>query len=102
MRPDDVFGPELASAVTHDDVLAYVKRMKPRDIPLTSLKDVITILEYVQEDILRTQEAVAQRAAELDKRDAQIAQAEQELSLRQRAVDMLLGKAEPKRRFAFF
>lgn len=104
MRPDDVFGPELTAQVSHDDVLAYVKRMKPRDMPLKSYNDLITILEYLQEDILRTQETLLRREADLAEREQSMQQLEQELHLRRRAVDMVMHGHEPpkSKRFLFF
>jgi hypothetical protein len=97
----DAFGPDLTSAVTMDDVVAFVKRTKPSELPPTKYAEIITILEYLKSETMRTHEYNLARAKELDNRAERVEQMEAHLDIRKRAIDLMLGDepVKPERKF---
>lgn len=101
----DGFGPDIPPTVTRfEDVLAYVKTMEPVCVAAEALPDVIAILEYTREQVLKMHAKAVEIGKELDVRDADLTRREVALSIRQRAVDLVLkDQPEPApRRFYFW
>lgn len=102
----DGFGPDIPPTVTRfEDVLAYVRTMEPVCVAAEALPDVIAILEYTREQVLKMHDKAQEIGKRLDERDADLTRREAALNIRQRAVDMILKdqpEPAPRRRFNFW
>lgn len=99
-NPDAVFGGRLDSGVQLTDVLEYVKTMRPSALTTDALPDVIDILEYTREQVLKIHQETEALSRELQEKQAFLTKREAELSIKLKAL-RLVEQNEPatKRRY---
>lgn len=87
-------------AVDYAAVAKTVVNMKPRALTPPQFEDVLTLLEWMQQECVRMHEHNEQRAAHLAEREQQIIAREKELRIRARTIDVASMTKTAGSRFA--
>src|SRR4051812_15635268 len=57
MNQPDIFGPDLDEAgVSYQSIAAQIKALKPRNLSQGSLEDVLTMIEWMQQEVSKRDE----------------------------------------------
>jgi hypothetical protein len=88
------FGSDDATNVTFETVAAQVKALKPRALTPTQHDDVITLIEYLQDETVRRYDALTRKGNELAEREAAIAAAERAMKVKGRVVEAIVKGRE--------
>ena len=91
----DAFGTDQSMSL--EELAAAIKQVDVKRTPTSKLPDVIDIIEHLRDSALSIHAAATNQTIKLNEREAFLTQREAELAIRQRAVNSLLGKANPRR-----
>lgn len=73
--------------VTYDHIAAQVRAMKPRALAPSQYDDVVVLIEFMRDAVLKLADRNTQDAKELAMREAAVAKRERDVALRQRTHD---------------
>jgi predicted nuclease with TOPRIM domain len=98
MNQPDIFGPDLDEAgVSYQSIAAQIKALKPRNLSQGSLEDVLTMIEWMQQEVSKRDELLTRRGNELEELRAKLDAWENGLRVRQRTVEAVLKAGSAKR-----
>lgn len=99
-NPANVFvdtRPQETITVDYHRVAEQIRALKPRELKTEQLDDVLTLIEWMQEQCLRTHENNLRELAVLDAREKAVSQLEKECALRSRTVRLLQKAVTPEK-----
>jgi hypothetical protein len=85
---------EAPEQTTYQQLAAQVRAMHPRALSPQSYDDVLTLIEYLQEETTRQLDELTRRGNEVAQREKELAAAQRTLKLKQRAVDAIVKQRE--------
>lgn len=81
--------------VTFETIAEAIRAMKPQDLPESSLADVLTMIEYLQKELVARYDAQVAERKRLIEMKADLELRELALALRQRAVSAVEAASAP-------
>jgi hypothetical protein len=89
-HPDAVFGSDAPA--NYSAIAQTVASMQPRALTAEQLPDVITIIEYMQQQVLDEQTRLNELCAKLNARERELTTRERNVEIRQRALGLVKGR----------
>lgn len=80
--------------VDYTRVAAHIRTMEPRALRPDQYEDVITLLEYMRDELIQRQTELEASTLLIEKRERDVAQREKDVNIRAKAIDAAasLGK----------
>lgn len=91
----NAFG-EDTSPVSYKFVADQVRAMKPNNMTADNADDVLTLMEYMRDQLLAEHDIQIKRADELERREAEVAVRERNVAIRLRVAEVA-AKVTPKK-----
>jgi predicted acyl esterase len=95
-NPDAVFGGRLDTGVQFSDVIEYVKAMRPSALTTDAMPDVIDILEYTREQVLKLHQETEALSRALQEKQQALLEREAELNVRAKAWRLVRSETPPR------
>lgn len=86
-HPADAFaGDDNAPTVDFAAIVQQISEIKPRALTPAQYEDVVVLIEYMRDEVVKAQRAVQERNAMLDARERDLEQREKQVSIKMRAA----------------
>lgn len=82
--------------VDYTRVAAHIRELQPRTLTPGQYEDVITLLEYMRDELVKREQALSEATLVIEDREREVAQREKDVSIRSKAVSMVATVA-PRR-----
>lgn len=83
--------------VDYTRVAAHIRDMQPRALEPGQYEDVITLLEYMRDELIQQQNDLAAKTLVIEERERKVAQREKDVTIRGRAVSAVATVVKPRR-----
>lgn len=85
--------------VDYTRVAAHIREMQPRALRPEQYEDVITLLEYMRDELIQRQTELEASTLLIEQRERDVAQREKDVSIRSKAVEAAASIGKKQRRW---
>lgn len=84
--------------VDYTRVAAHIREMQPRQLEPGQYEDVITLLEYMRDELVQRETELTAKTLIIEKRERDVAQRERDADIKRRALDVV-SRMAPRRKW---